>query len=150
MTTIRPVEAGDEAAWRAMWDEFILTGPEPCAPEAPDHVWSSVMSADCDMAMIVAEENDGALIGFALYLPHPYSWSARPVCYLLDLYVAASARRRGIGEALMNRLGEIGRERGWLKVYWMTQEDNVASRALYDKVARKSELVRYDMYTNTH
>ena len=150
MITIRSVQAGDEQAWRAMWDAFILGGPEPCAPEAPDHVWSNVMAPGSDMEMIVAQDSSGELVGFALYLPHLYSWTARPVCYLLDLFVAASARRRGVGKALMVRLGEIGKEKGWLKVHWMTQADNEASRGLYDEIATLSPLVRYDMYLNEH
>jgi GNAT superfamily N-acetyltransferase len=150
MITIRAAAPRDESAWRAMWDEFIRGGPEPCAAEAPDHVWSSVMSPDSAMAMIVAEDESGGLAGFALYLPHPYSWSARPVCYLLDLFVAARARRQGIGKTLMKRLGDIAHDAGWLKVYWMTQADNDASRRLYDEVASLSPLVRYDMYVNEH
>jgi len=106
VTTIRPAEAGDEQTWRAMWETFIQSGPEPCAPEAPDHVWAQVMAPDRDIAMLVAARDDQAddLLGFVLYLPHPYSWSARPVCYLLDLYVRDDARRQGVGEALMMRL----------------------------------------------
>ena len=67
---------------------------------------------------------------------------------IVDLYVEPEGRGKGIGTALIERLAEIGRASGWLKVYWMTQADNDKAHALYGKMAKRSSLVRYDMHLN--
>ena len=79
-----------------------------------------------------------------------YSWSRRPIAYSLDLYVEPSLRSAGIGTALIERLAELGRKAGWLKIYWMTEADNDKAHALYGKIATRSPLVRYDFPLNSY
>lgn len=146
---VRAPTDADEAAFLAMWDDFVQGGPEPCAPGAAAHVWRSVMDEANPMQCLIAEA-EGRAVGFAVYVAHPYTWSPRSVCYLLDLYVRPEARGQGHARALMDALAEIGRREGWLRVYWMTQEDNLRARAFYDKIARRSPLVRYDMVLADH
>lgn len=133
-----------------MWDDFVAGGPEPCASGAADFVWRSVLDPEGPMKLIIAADGDDRPIGFLLYLTHPYSWSTRPVCYLLDFYVEPAWRGRGVGRSLLTALRDHGRAAGWLKVYWMTQADNAAARRLYDGFAKRSPLVRYDMMLNEH
>ncbi len=102
------------------------------------------------MKCVVAADSEDRVVGFVLYVTHSYSWSTRPVCYLLDLYVRPESRQQGLGRALIDALAEIGRKEGWLKIYWMTQADNAMAQALYDKVAERSPLVRYDLYLAPH
>lgn len=146
--TIRKPEAGDRERWLAMFAGLVATGPEPCAPGAPEFVWECVRDGDQSMELLLAAGPQDRAIGFALYLTHPYSWSRRPVAYLLDLYVEPEARGAGIGTALIERLAEIGRDSGWLRIYWMTQADNEKAHALYGKLAQRSTLVRYDLPLN--
>jgi GNAT superfamily N-acetyltransferase len=147
---IREVALRDEQRWHAMFAALVATGPEPCAHDAPAFVWNSVTTADHPIRLLMAVDRKDEAIGFLLYLTHPYSWSCRPVAYLLDLYVEPANRGRGIGRALIERLTQIGREAGWLKVYWMTQADNEKAHALYGKIAQRSPLVRYDLILNDY
>jgi GNAT superfamily N-acetyltransferase len=147
---IRDVAPRDEQRWYAMFAALVATGPEPCADDAPAYVWSCVSAADHPMRLLIAADAGDNAVGFLLYLTHPYSWSRRPIAYLLDLYVEPAKRGRGIGTALIERLAELGREAGWLKIYWMTQADNDKAHALYGKLAHRSPLVRYDLPLNEH
>jgi ribosomal protein S18 acetylase RimI-like enzyme len=147
---IRPARVEDEQDWFTMWRDFTATGPEPCAPAAAAAVWRRVTDPSDPMKCLVAVGGEERAVGFVLYLTHAYSWSARPICYLLDLYVRPEARQQGLGRALIDALADIGRADGWLKIYWMAQPDNAAARALYDKVAARSPLVRYDLYLAPH
>ncbi len=145
---IRNAKAKDRERWLAMFAGLVATGPEPCAPDAPVFVWECVRDAEQSMKLLIAADPGDRAIGFALYLTHPYSWSRRPVAYLLDLYVEPEARGAGLGRALIERLAEIGRAEGWMKIYWMTQADNEKAHALYSKLAERSPLVRYDLNLN--
>ena len=140
----------DEAAWRRMWSDFTQGGPEPCSADAPDAVWRGALDEASPLGLLVASDEADEPIGFLLYVTHPWSWSARQVAYLLDLYVAPSWRGQGTATAMMEHLAQIGRKGGWLKIYWMTQADNEAAHRLYGKMAARSALVRYDMMLNPH
>ncbi|MFO1090663.1 MAG: GNAT family N-acetyltransferase [Hyphomicrobiales bacterium] len=146
--SIRAALPKDEQRWYEMFAALVATGPEPCAAEAPAYVWECVMATDHAMRLLVAVDGSDRPVGFLLYVTHPYSWTRRPITYLLDLYVEPEGRGKGIGTALIERLAEIGRASGWLKVYWMTQADNDKAHALYGKMAKRSSLVRYDMHLN--
>ena len=93
----------------------------------------------------VASDSDGGLIGLAHYVLHPHTFSSKMVCYLEDLWVDPSARRAGIGRALIEALIARGNEKDWRRLYWHTETDNLAARALYDCVARATDYVRYDV-----
>ncbi|NDB19404.1 MAG: GNAT family N-acetyltransferase, partial [Proteobacteria bacterium] len=74
---------------------------------------------------------------------HPSTWTPTDYCYLQDLFVDASSRRGGVGRALIATVVDFARDRGANRVIWLTNEDNVAARSLYDAVARRTGLVQY-------
>jgi len=147
---IRRPRAADAAAWLGLWQALVATGPEPCSNEAPAAVWQRALRPDDAMALWLAVDAADRPVGFVLRVVFPYSWSTRPVCYLLDLYVAPELRGQGVGRQLIQHLAEEGRAAGWLKLMWMTQHDNAEAQRLYDKVATRSSLVRYDLMLGEH
>ncbi len=147
---LRRPRAADEAAWRGLWDALVATGPEPCSAAAPAAVWQRVLRADDPMGLWLAVDAADHPVGFVLSVVFPYSWSTHPVCYLLDLYVAPTLRGLGVGRRLIEQLAAEGRAAGWLKLMWMTQHDNAEAQHLYDKVAIRSTLVRYDLPLTEH
>ena len=46
--------------------------------------------------------------------------------------MAADARRKGVGAELIDQVERIARAAGASRIYWLTKEDNVFARALYD------------------
>ena len=103
----------------------------------------------CIMGMVrpsagtIVAEIDGQIYGFANCVVHENTWETQPVCYLEDLFVMASARRRGIGKALIEWLRNAMRAEGWARLYWVTREDNRRARQLYDQFALADGFVRY-------
>lgn len=78
--------------------------------------------------MLVAEEG-GEVIGFLITQLH---LSSR-VGYISDLVVKTSARRRGVGLALMNEAVQQMIDRGLTYLYALTQEHNDAIQGLNKK-----------------
>jgi GNAT superfamily N-acetyltransferase len=54
---------------------------------------------------------DGVPVGFTLFFPDYSTWEGRAGLFLEDIFVAETARRRGIGRALMADLAAIARAR---------------------------------------
>lgn len=148
--SLRRPRPDDEAAWKSLWQALVATGPEPCSAEAPDAVWRRVLADGDAMGLWLAADAADRPVGFVLSVVFPYSWSTRPVCYLLDLYVAPALRGQGVGRRLIEQLAAEGRAAGWLKLMWMTQHDNRQAQALYDRIATRSSLVRYDLMLGEH
>ncbi len=143
--TIRAVSPADHDAWLEMWNAY-------CAfygARVPDRVtactWQRICAADSPIGALLAVDASpaAAAIGFAHYVVHPFTWGEQPCCYLEDLFVRPHARGLGAGRALIERLLALGRENGWPRVYWSTQETNAVARRLYDRFARRDDFVRY-------
>lgn len=86
---------------------------------------------------------DGRLVGITHYLFHTSTWAGQ-VCYLQDLFVDPEVRSRGVARALIEAVARMARERGAERMYWLTQDHNTTARALYDKVARYNNFIRYE------
>ncbi len=76
-------------------------------------------------------EIDGEPLGFALFF-HTYStWRARRGIHLEDLWVTPSARKRGIGRALLARLAAVAVERGCARLEWAVLDWNELALSFY-------------------
>jgi len=79
----------------------------------------------------------------AAHLFHRSTSMIELTCYLQDLFAAGSARRRGVGRALIEAVYERARAAGAPRVYWQTHETNQTAMRLYDQVAERSGFLVY-------
>lgn len=91
---------------------------------------------DAAFAGVVAEVDD-QVAGFALYGSGYDTTRGERYVYLIDLFVSAAHRRRGVGEALMRAVGEIGRRRGAESIAWSVLKDDRAARSFYEKLGAR-------------
>ena len=66
-------------------------------------------------------------------------------CYLQDLFADPRSRGNGVGAALIEAVRQEAARRGVTNVYWMTHETNATARKLYDRVARRTGFIEYDL-----
>ena len=66
-------------------------------------------------------------------------------CYLQDLFADPDIRGKGVGATLIEAVREEAGKIGVTNVYWMTHETNATARKLYDRVARKTGFIEYDL-----
>ncbi|HEY6559992.1 MAG TPA: GNAT family N-acetyltransferase [Polyangiaceae bacterium] len=79
-------------------------------------------------------ELDGATVGFALFF-HSYStWRGKRGVWLEDLFVLPSARRHGVGAALLRRVAQIARERDCARFEWCVLDWNETAISFYKKL----------------
>jgi GNAT superfamily N-acetyltransferase len=87
-------------------------------------------SSDPPFECLLAEyENEP--VGFALFFRNYSTWTGRSGLYLEDLFVRREYRGRGVGGALMRRLGEIAAERGWARIDWTVLNWNSNAQSFY-------------------
>lgn len=83
----------------------------------------------------VAEE-DGVILGFALYYIRYSTWKGQRM-YLEDILVTESARGKGIGKLLLDRLIVEAREKKLSAIVWQVLEWNEPAINFYKKYNAK-------------
>lgn len=141
MIEIAPLAPGDRAEWEALARDYKAFYRTEHPDERYDETWRQLMAGEAIHGL--GARLDGRLIGIAHYLFHAQTWSA-DVCYLQDLFTAETARGQGVATALIDAVAAAARGHGAGKLYWLTKEDNVRARALYERIARFKGFLRYD------
>src|SRR5215208_4251651 len=80
---------------------------EPDAVVATDELIRAALFDEGHVAHCLIASLDAAPVGFAIYFFNFSTWLGRSGLYLEDLYVTPSARRAGIGRALLVELARI-------------------------------------------
>jgi GNAT superfamily N-acetyltransferase len=81
--------------------------------------------------VLIADSEDGAAVGFALFFHNFSTFLGRPGIHLEDLFVRPEARGHGHGLALLRGLGVIARDRGCGRIEWNVLDWNEPSIAFY-------------------
>jgi GNAT superfamily N-acetyltransferase len=143
---IRPVQRGDFAAWKELWDGYNAfygrAGTTALAPEITQMTWSRFFDAYEPMHALVAEVA-GRVVGLTHFLYHRSTTQIDPTCYLSDLFTVDAARGQGVGAALIRAVYEHAKRAGSPRVYWQTHESNAVARRLYDALAERSGFIVY-------
>ena len=79
---------------------------------------------------LVAEE-EGRLVGMALWFFTFSTWTGRPTLYVEDLFVEPAQRGRGLGAALMAALEEQALQRGCARMEWSVLDWNEPAMGFY-------------------
>lgn len=145
LPSIRPFIASDRAAWDDLWAGYLAFYESELASAVSDSTWARALDPAGDIIGLMAVNAQGHSIGFAHAVLHAGTWSPRPVCYLEDLYVDPASRGSGAGRTLIEALAAKGRAEGWLRLYWQTARDNETAQRLYEKLAEKTDWVRFDL-----
>lgn len=86
------------------------------------------------VAEAMVAELDGEVVAFALYFTNFSTFLAQPGLYLEDLYVQPVHRGKGIGEALLTRLGKLAAERSYGRFEWSVLDWNENAIRFYERM----------------
>jgi ribosomal protein S18 acetylase RimI-like enzyme len=137
---IREATADDRERLRELYTEFVREIPPPA--DLPLDVEHELGELDeyvgTEQVALVAEENGGEIVGFALGKMDPHPGVGR----LSDLYVAPGARRQGAARELIRQVTERLREDGAKVITLEVQIENATARAAYERLGFRVESVR--------
>lgn len=106
-------------------EHLVEVTPESLAPH---------LFGDRPAAEAVVAEQDGRVVGFALYFTNFSTFLGKPGLYLEDLFVEPQARGRGIGRSLLRRLGRLAVERGCGRFEWSVLDWNESAIGFYESM----------------
>jgi len=142
---IRPLQASDHADWRRLWTAYLVFYEATVSEEVYQTTWKRLFDPGEFEPKGFIALFDGKAVGLVHYLYHRTCWSQANNCYLQDLFTDASVRGEGVGRALIEEVHGQAAKAGVTNVYWMTHETNETARRLYDRVARRTGFIEYDM-----
>jgi GNAT superfamily N-acetyltransferase len=85
-------------------------------------------------AEALVADQQGQLIGFALFFPNYSTFLTKPGLYLEDLYVQPTHRGQGVGKALLQAVAKLAQERGCGRLEWSVLDWNESAIAFYRKM----------------
>ncbi|MCB9992420.1 MAG: GNAT family N-acetyltransferase [Hyphomicrobiaceae bacterium] len=145
---VRPVAAGDQDQWQKLWRLYLDFYGFRAEPAVYATTFQRLFSNDENEFRGLVAERDGRLLGLTHFLSHRHCWRVENVIYLQDLFVDASARGLGVGRRLIEAVYSFGDQNGTPAVYWLTQQSNQTAMQLYDRIAAKTDFIRYQRRTS--
>ncbi|NGO49580.1 GNAT family N-acetyltransferase [Allomesorhizobium camelthorni] len=143
--TVRPLEQSDHADWRRLWTAYLEFYETTVPEEVYQTTWERLFAEGEFEPKGFLAFLDGKPVGLVHFLYHRSCWSLEGNCYLQDLFTDPDARGSGAGVALIEAVRAHAEARGVANVYWMTHETNATARKLYDRVARRTGFIEYDL-----
>ena len=141
---IRSISPEDKPAWNILYRSYLVFYETVPVDSSVERVWQRISSSPAEIEVLVAEL-DGGVVGFAHFHYQVSTWAEHGVCYLEDLFVLESVREHGVATALISEVKNIAIQEDCSELYWITKESNSLARNLYDKLATKSDFVRYEI-----
>ncbi|MFD3437428.1 GNAT family N-acetyltransferase [Streptomyces sp. NPDC058685] len=87
----------------------------------------------------IAETDEGAVVGFALWFLNFSTWTGVQGLYLEDLFVRPDRRGGGYGKALLTELARICVERGYERFEWSVLDWNAPSISFYEALGARPQ-----------
>jgi GNAT superfamily N-acetyltransferase len=105
------------------------------APDAVVAVEADFVRGLCasppEMEALLAEDDAGRALGFALFFPTWSTWRGRPGIHLEDLFVVPEARGSGVGRALLGAVAAEAVKRGCARLEWQVLDWNEPALGFY-------------------
>ena len=116
------------AAFEKLEDQLVTT---------PESLSTVLFAPSAGLEGLVAETDDGRLVGYALYFENFSSFLCRRGIYLEDVYVRPESRGSGVGKAFLTRLAEIAVRRGCGRMEWAVLDWNRNAIEFYQSIGAK-------------
>ena len=137
----------DVAAFRAEWDRlyagYAAFYKVEQTAEMRDRTWTWIMEGR--IICLMALDADGKPVGLAHIREFLRPLMSSVAGYLDDLYVDPDQRGAGTVQDLFDAAKALGQARGWSVLRWITREDNYRARAVYDRLATRTNWITYDL-----
>ena len=141
---IREIQLKDKEQWEKLYRGYAVFYKVEMNNKILQTVWNWLHDKNHEVEGLVYEV-DGNIVGLAHYRRTPSPLRGQDIGFLDDLFVDPKYRGQKIGEKLINKMKEISKSKGWNLVRWITRDDNVRAKSLYDRVSEKTNWDVYEL-----
>ena len=139
---IREIQLKDKKQWEKLYKGYANFYKVEMNNKILQIVWNWLHDKNHEVEGIVYEIN-GNIVALAHYRRMPRPLRGQDIGFLDDLFVDPKYRGQKIGEKILNELKKISKSKGWNLIRWVTHDNNLRAKALYDRVA---ENIHCDVY----
>lgn len=141
---IRDLKSEDFDAWLPLYQIYADHYQVSLSDQGLAVTWGWLSDKTHPLTGLVAE-HDGRLVGLAHYRAMPSPLRGENIGFLDDLVVLPEAKGGGVADALLAKLRLIANQQGWPVIRWITRDNNYRARAVYDRIANKTDWNMYEM-----
>jgi len=141
---IRDIKLEDKTQWKNLYRGYADFYKVEMNEDILNKVWEWLHNKNHELTGLVYEV-DSTLVGFAHYRRMPSPLRGKDIGFLDDLFVEPKFRGQKIGEKILKELNTVSKSKGWNLIRWITHEDNLRAKALYDRVAEKTKWNLYEL-----
>ena len=141
---IRDIQLKDKDQWEKLYKSYADFYKVEMNNNILQTVWSWLHDNNHEVNGILYEI-DGKVVGLVHYRRMPSPLRGQDIGFLDDLFVDLEYRGQRIGEKLINKMKEISKSKGWNLVRWITRNDNIRAKSLYDRVSEKTNWDVYEL-----
>ena len=141
---IRDIHLKDKKQWEKLYKSYADFYKVEMNDKILQIVWKWLHDKSHEVNGLVYEV-DGNIVGLAHYRRMPSPLRGQDIGFLDDLFVDPEHRGQRIGEKLINKLKEISKSKRWNLVRWITREDNLRAKSLYNRISEKTTWDVYEL-----
>jgi len=141
---IREIQLKDKKQWQELYRGYADFYKVEMNEQIIQTVWNWLHDESHEVSGLVYEVDDN-IVGFAHYRRMPRPLTGKDIGFLDDLFVEPKYRGQKIGEKILNELKKISNSKGWNLIRWITRDDNLRAKNLYDRVAQKTSWNLYEL-----
>ncbi len=139
---IREIQSKDKEQWENLYRGYANFYNVEMNEKILLTLWNWLHDKNHELNGLVYEI-DNNIVGLAHYRRMPRPLRGKDIGFLDDLFVNPKYRGQKIGEKILNELKKISKSKGWNLIRWVTHDNNLRAKALYDRVA---ENIHCDVY----
>lgn len=136
--SIRQAERGDAAPLAELMRALHAHLKEPTEHISADALRRD-MFVDGSVYTVLVAEQEGDLIGYALFHESYETVYAQRGAYMADLFVAERARRQGVARALVAAVASVMRARKLRFLWWVSESWDKEAQAFYASLGASHE-----------
>lgn len=143
--TIAPPRAEDYPDWRRLYEGYATFYKMPMNDEIAQRVWSWLLDPHHVLEALLVRNGKGRVVGLAHFRAMPRPLSGTTAGFLDDLFVEPGLRGQRVADRLLEAMAAVARQRGWTLIRWLTADNNYRARGVYDRLAKRTMWITYQM-----
>ena len=141
---IRNIKLEDKNNWVVLFQGYADFYEVQINENIINTVWKWLHTPEHELQGLVGEINN-KVIAFAHYRRMLSPLRGKDIGFLDDLYVLPECRGQNIGEKLIKQLKKISIDKKWNLVRWITRDNNLRAKKVYDKISNRTNWDVYEL-----